>query len=157
MATTTKALATARELIDIWTKKVGSTLPVIVQTYDASGNPVITLSADVDPAFGEKVVVVKISPIAWTATDIVGHSVPNFTPHQIDLCTEMNYAATTDNVADILTPVELLPIIAEISKRNMIVNWFQTANGTVPSASAMVVGNLKKSDSDLYWSAQKAQ
>jgi hypothetical protein len=158
MATTAKALATARELIDLWTKEVASTLPVIVLTFEAvTGNPIITLSADSTPATGEKVVVVRISPIAWTATDILGNASQVYTPHKIDFCTELNYAATNDNIADILTPVELLPVIGEIVKRGMLVNWYTSANGTVPAVAQMTTSNLKASFSDLYWSAQKAQ
>jgi hypothetical protein len=137
---------------------VSSTLPVVVQTYDTDGNPVVTLSADTSPATGEKVVVLRVAPITWTAKDILGLTSPTYTPHQIDICTELNYAATTDNVADILTPVELLPVLAEVAKRGMIINWYQTANGTVPSASAMIVANLKASDQgNLYWGMQSAQ
>ena len=159
MATTTvKAISTARELVDLWTKEVATTLPVIVQSFEATtGNPVITLSADATPATGEKVVVVRISPITWSANDILGLTSQIYCPHQIDICTEANYAGATDNIADILTPVELLPILAEVVKRGMMVRWYVIANGTVPSTTVMTSGNLVATYSDLYWSAQKAQ
>lgn len=156
MATTTKALAIARELIDLWTKELSSSFASIVQSFDSSGNPVITLS-DGGPTTGEKVAIVRISPISWTATDILGNASPMYTPHVIDLCTEANYAATTDGVADILTPTELLPLLGEIVKRGTQVRWYVSANGTVPATTQMTSGNLSASYTDLYWSAQKAQ
>ena len=67
MSTTAKALAFARELIDLWTKEVSTSFASVAQTFEVStGNPIITLS-DGSPAFSEKVVVVRIRPIPWTA------------------------------------------------------------------------------------------
>jgi hypothetical protein len=153
MATTTKALATARELIDLWTKEVSASFASIVQSFDTNGNPVITLS-DGSPAAGEKVVVVRIQPLAtWAPKDILGLSSQMFTPHQIDICTETNAAATPN----VLTTVELLPVLAEIAKRGMLINWYQTAALTVPSVAAMIAANLTAPYADLYWSASKAQ
>jgi hypothetical protein len=157
MATSAKAIAIARELVDVWQKKVATTLPVLVESLDTDGNPVITMSADSSPAFGEKVVVVRVKPMTWTAYDIIGHVSPVYAQHVIQVCTEANYASTNDNIADILTPVELLPIWAEIAKRACQMEWYVSANGTVPSTAQMTSGNLVKSDKDLYWNALKSQ
>jgi hypothetical protein len=157
MATTAKAKAIARQLADVWAKQVVTTLPSQVQSEDANLNPVITLSADATPATGEKVVVVRVSPITWTSTDILGNTSTGFCPHVVEICTELNYAGTTDNVADILTPVELLPIIAEAVKTGCIVKWYQITNGTVPSTSVMTSTYLKATYKDLYFGDMKAQ
>ena len=154
MATTTKALAIARELIDLWTKEVSTSFASVAESFDTNGNPVITLS-DGGPSAGEKVAVVRISPIAWTATDILGNASQVYTPHVIDLCTEANNAVGA--VADILTPTEILPILAEIVKRGTMVRWYVSPNATVPATTQMTSGNLSASYSDLYWSASKAQ
>jgi hypothetical protein len=152
MASTAKAIAIARNLIDLWTKEVATTLPIIVETFDTDGNPVITLSADTTPAFSEKVIVVRVKPIDWTATDVIGHTSQIFTPHVIQIATE------TDATTDILTPVELLPVLAEIAKTGCMVEWYQETNGTVPTvAVTMVAAKLTKKYSDLYWTVQKAQ
>ena len=154
MATTTaKALAFSRELIDLWTKEVSTSFASIAQTFEVStGNPIITLS-DGSPAFSEKVVVVRIRPIPWTATDILGLASQVYTPHVIDICTETNGAGDPN----ILTTVELLPVIGECVKRGTLVNWYQSANGVVPAIGQIIDANLKASFGDLYWSAQKAQ
>ena len=153
MATTAKAVATARELIDLFSKEVSASFASIAETFEAvTGNPIITLS-DGTPAAGEKVIILRVRPITWTATDILGLTSQVYTPHTIDICTETNAAATPN----VLTTVELLPVLAEIAKRGMLINWYQTAALTVPSAAAMIDANLKATFSDLYWSAQKAQ
>jgi len=153
MATSRKAQDIATQLLDIFGKRVISTLPIQVQTADSSGNPILTLSADATPATGEKVVVIVISPyLTGVSTDIFGNTELGFSPHKIQFCTELNYAATTDNVADILTPVELLPVIAEITRTGCMVEWHATANGTVPSAAAIAAAtNLKATFAPLYW------
>ncbi len=158
MASTAKAGSTARELVNKWTKYLGTgpsataTLPSIVLTADSSGWPVITLSADATPATGEKVVVVKIKTVDLAySQDILGNASIPFSPHRIQICTEANFAGTTDNVADILSPIELLPVIALAAKTGMVLEWHVTANGTVPSSAAIDAGtNLKATFRDLY-------
>lgn len=149
---TIKAVAIARELIDLWTKEVSASFASIAETFDASGNPLITLS-DGTPVAGEKVVVVRVRPIPWTATDVLGNTSQVYCPHVVDFCTETNAAGTPN----ILTTVELLPVIGEIVKRGCLVNWYQTANLTVPDSTTFIAGNLKASFGDLYWSASKSQ
>jgi hypothetical protein len=140
-----------RDLVDLLRKSVATTLPVVVETFDSNADPVATLSADATPAAGEKVVVLRIkAQSSIGAVDSLGLASKQYGPHVIQICTELNYAATTDNVADILTPVELLPVLIECGRRGAKVEWYQTANGTVPSAAAMTSGNLKATWNDLY-------
>jgi hypothetical protein len=138
------AIATIRELQDRWAKELASTLPTQVVSADSSGNPVLTLSADATPATGEKVVVIRCLPVVGPGfTDVLGSTQTIFSPMRLQICTELNYAATTDNVADILTAVELLPVIAGCAKRGMVVEWYQSANGTVPSTTQISSTTLK--------------
>lgn len=160
MATTRKAQDIVRELKDVWAKEVSATLPIITDGVDASGNPGIILSADSTPATGEKVVAVLVKPYATgTSTDVFGNTAITYGPHIIAFCTEANYASTDDNIADTLTPVELLPVICEIAKRGAVVEWHVTTRGTVPSIAAIAAGtNLKKTwYPSLYWGIQSAQ
>jgi hypothetical protein len=158
MSTTSyKAQASMRELVDILTKEVAATLPVVTLSADASFNPIATFSADSTPAAGEKVVVIRIQPIgAPYAVDSLGNASPNYSHHVIQICTEANYAATTDNVADILTPVELLPVIAECSRRGSFVEWYVCPNGTVPDSTQFTAAQLKASFKNLYWNVLAA-
>jgi hypothetical protein len=158
MSTTSyKAYAIERELSDKLKKFVAATLPVATESADADGNPVLTLSADATPATGEKVVVIRVMPIQRpTAKDSLGN--PGITPsgHVIQVCTEANYEGATDSVLDILGPKELCPILIEVGRVGCNVEWYQSANGTVPSTTQMTAGNLKGNWRDLYWNPLKA-
>lgn len=158
MSTTYTSIPMLRELKDRLVKYCAATLPVATESFDSSGNPVLTLSADASPVAGEKVVVIRIKPsVLGSPKDVLGNPAFAFGPHVIQLCTELNYAGTTDSVADILTAVELLPVLIEIGRKGNIVEWHQTANGTVPSTSAIDAGtNLKATWQDLYWNIQTA-
>lgn len=163
MATTSyQAQAISRELTDVLRKYVVKTLPVVTESADADGNPVVTYSADATPAFGEKVVVIRVRPIQRpTAKDSLG--LTGITPngHSIQICTEKNYEGATDTVLDILSPLQLLPVLVECGRRGSYVEWFQTANGTVPSSSAMDTQIAAGTGPvatwrDLYWNILKA-
>jgi hypothetical protein len=158
MATTEKAQQIARDLADIFSKTVAATMPYLTTGFDSLGNPSFVLSVDATPTLNHKVVAVTVRPYATgTATDVFGNTANAYTPHIVAICTEANYAATNDNIADILTPVELLPILIELGRKGTIVEWHVTANGTVPSAAAIVAGTvLVKTYKPLYWGIQSA-
>lgn len=155
MGTTVKAIALARELKDALTKQVSATMPVATDSFDSDGNPVLTLSKDATPATTEKVVVIRVAPITWASKDILGLDSQVFTPHVIEICTEANPADGAG--ADILTPVELLPVLAEICKRGTQVKWYVSDAGDVPATTQMVAAKLKATYADLYWNVLKAQ
>jgi hypothetical protein len=149
--TTARAVAISRQLQDILSKQL-ATMPVVTLSYDATDqSPILTFSADATPATGEKVAVVKVVPTsALAAYDIFNNAGNKYGPHVVQICTEKNYAGATDNVADILTPVELLPLLMECGRAGCAVEWYQTANGTVPSNAAIVAGNLIKKWAPIY-------
>jgi hypothetical protein len=157
MATTAKAVAIMRELKDKVSKRVAATMSYAVSSADASDNPVLTLSYDATPATGEKVVVLRVRPITWTSKDVMGNADTMFTPNYVDVCTEANYAATNDNIADILTPAELLPVIGECIQTGCMVNWYVSPNGTVPATAQMTTAQLGATYQALYFGASKAQ
>lgn len=143
MATTAKAIAIHRELLDKVSKRVAATLPVRVDSTDANGNPVTTLSQDATPVAGEKIIVIRTQTISWDlGTDSLGLAANKFTPHVIQVCTETNFQGTTDNVNDILTPAELLPVFFEASRTGTVVEWYRSANATAPATAQMTAANL---------------
>jgi hypothetical protein len=158
MATSTyKAVAAQRELVDILKKQL-TTMPVLTESFDSNGNPVAIFSADSTPAFGEKVVVIRCKAIAAIGqVNSIGQTQDPYSHHVFQICTELNFAGVTDNVADILTAVEILPILSEVGRRGSFVEWHQTANGTVPSVAAIDAGtNLKATWRNLYWNVLSA-
>lgn len=157
MPSTSKALVAARSLFDVIKQHVSATLPVAVESFDASGNPVITLSQDATPAAGERVVVLRIKPIDRPeAKDVLGLAALQYSGHDIDICTEQNFAGTTDNVADILGPAQLLPILIEAGRTGMVVNWFRSNNGTLPAVAQMTAANLGATWMSLHWNVKAA-
>ena len=132
---------------------------VCVESKDSNGDAVIVLSADSTPAAGEKVIVIRTKSMDQPlAKDSLGLPSMTFVPSVIQLCTELNYAGTTDNVADILGPVELLPVICTLANRATRIEWYQTANGTLPATAQMTSSNLKATiEADLFWGTKASQ
>ncbi len=154
MATTSKAIELSAELADELKRRLPTM--VVTQTVDASNNPLITVSQDTTPAAGEKVLLIRTRPITWALnTNSIGQTMDVFTPHVMELCTEANYAGATDNVADILTGAELGPTLLCIGKRGTRVDWFVSANGTLPATTEMVAANLVMTyDAEQFWGMQ---
>lgn len=148
--TTQKAVAIHRELIDKLKKQLAA-LPVVTLSNDTDGSPIAVFSADATPTTGEKIVVIKViatgDPVAY---DAFGNAAFKYGPEIVQICTEKNYAATTDNVADILTAADMLPIFAEISRTGCWLEWYQTANGTAPT-NAGITGTPAASWKPLYF------
>lgn len=154
MATTYKSQAILRELVDLLKKEV-PTLPFVTEGFDSDGNPIATLSEDATPATGEKVIVLRVTAFSYpTAKDILGLPALAFGPHTIQMCTESN--PTLGAGADILDPAELLPVIVEIGRRGSMVEWYRSANGTVPAVAQMTAANLSATWRNLYWNVQSA-
>ena len=172
MASTYKAQTILTELVDLLTKEVVATLPVVTPTIDALGNPYAFLSASSTLTTGNKVVLVRVKPISWDLqTDILGNTASKYTGHVIQIVTEANSAyaaggagttgATPEGpMADILTPVELLPILIEVGRTGCMVEWYQTANGTAvtihSTTAALTSATLIASWKNLYWNMQTA-
>lgn len=155
----TKCNDILRDLVDSIGKQTAAAMPYTTLGYDSLGNPTVAFSVDATPTLNHKVVVITVAPyLTGTALDVFGNTAIAYSnPVKIQVCTEANYAATSDNIADILAPTDLLPVLAEVARRGTIVEWHVTANGTVPSAAAIVAGTvLKATWKPLYWGVQSA-
>lgn len=148
MANSYKAIGMARSLNDVLSKRL-PTLNVR-ESFDTDGNPLILVGAG---TAGQANAVIKVKAISWPlAKDILGLDSTVYVPHVVQLCTEANFAGTTDNVADTLNPQQLLDILTEVTKLGSKVEWYQTASGTAPTAAGITGSNLKASiDPNLYW------
>jgi len=152
-----KSLDMSLQLFDKLSKRVSSTMPVTSKGFDSLGNATFTLSADSTLATTEKIVVITCKTFELgTAKDVFGNTAIAYVPTVIQICTEANPAGGAG--ADILTPVELLPIIAECALTGCIIEWHQTTAGTVPSAAAIVAGTSLKTTfkASQYWGVQSA-
>ena len=172
MATTYKAQVILTELVDLLTQEVKTPLPVITQSVDTSSNPYAILSATSTLTTGNAVAVLQVValPVTSLNTDILGNAALKYGPHVIRLITEQNsgysaggVAGGTPNTAqaDILSPTSLLPILIELGRTGCVVEWYQTANGTlVPHTAADVAAltgaTLIATWKPLFWNYQSA-
>ena len=159
---TTKAASIARELTDNLTKRLAASFPYVSQGLDTSGNAVITLSGAATPIAGGKNAVIRVRPITGTARDSFGNATQPFCPDIIDLITEANSATATDTTiqagADVLTPIadilsasDVLNLLGEIARKSTAINWYITANGTLPSIANIPSTPSATFNQHLYW------
>lgn len=151
MATTQKAMELSAELADELRKRVSASFVSIVETVDANQNPVITLS-DGTPAAGEKTIVIRTIPMPWIFNvDSLGLTAGRFTPHIMQYCFEANPAAGAG--ADIITQVEMLPVLACITSRGTQVDGYLSTNGVVPTTAIIDAASVPTASyvPSLYW------
>lgn len=150
--TTARAIQISRELTDRLKKTLASSMPVVTESQNATdASPVVTFSADATPAAGEKIVVIKVIPTgAPAAYDVFNNAGNKYGPHIIQICTEKNYAATNDNIADILTAGDMLSVIAEAATMGCNIEWYQTNNGTAPTEAGITGTPAGKWSALLY-------
>jgi hypothetical protein len=155
----TKAMDLKRDLADNLSKQLYSAMPYRTDGFDSLGNPTVTFSVDATPTATHKVVVITVAPyLNGTALDVFGNTANAYSnPTKIQICTEANYAGTSDNVADILAATDLLPVFAEVARKGTIIEWHQTATSVLPTAAVIVAGaSLVATYKPLYWGIQSA-
>ena len=158
MATTEKAQMLARDLADVFAKRLISACPYQATAFDSNGNPTISLWADASETSTHNNIVITVKP--WsngTTTDVFGNTpaYSPYTPHIVQVMTESSTATVT--AATYVTPAVLLPLFAEIGKRGAVVEWHQTASGTVPTAATLVADTGSyASFKPLYFGVQSA-
>lgn len=155
MATTQKAISLARDLAEEIQKRLPTM--TVATSFDSDGNPLVSVD-DGSPASGEASALIKVRPIDWPlAKDALGLASQVYTPHVIQLATEANYAATTDNVADNLTRAQLLAILGPCLQKGCRVEWYEETYGTPPAASTITGSKLKASYENLYYPMVQSQ
>lgn len=147
-----KAYELAAELQDELAKRLPTLAVVLGQ--DTNGDPTIAVGAGTP---GGKNAFIRVKAIDWPGTDALGLTQTVFTPHVIQIATEANYAGTTDNVADVLTPTELLPLLLTIGARGTAVEWYVETNGTAPVVGSLTSTKLSASFSPTPWGLKAQQ
>lgn len=138
-----KAIAMAHELSDKLKLRFAS--KVVSESFDTDGLPLITISTGT-PTAGGMNVVIKIAMAVWPlAKDILGNAANIYSPMTAQIATE------TETTTQILG-VSALPLIGELALRGIAIDWYKSANGTVPTAATFATAtNLVASFApDLY-------
>lgn len=155
MATTQKAIRIAQALQEEIAKRLST--KTVSFGFDTDGHPYVTMN-DGSAASGEANVYIKVRPFVWgVVTDVLGSAQQVYSPHVIQFCTEANYAATTDNVADNLTRAQLLACLAPCILKGCKLEWYQESYGTAPTSSTIDSSKLVASFDDLSYPMVGAQ
>jgi hypothetical protein len=138
MANDYKSQAISNQLADLFKQRLNGSL-ALVQSNDTDLNPLISIGPGTN---GGANAIVKVIPQNWPlAQDVLGLSANIYGPHTVQLVTEADPAGGAG--ADPLTPAQLLLVIGQIVLMGCLVEWYQSASGTAPSAAAIIAGNLK--------------
>lgn len=129
----------------------------IVESVDSNGDPTIQIGAGTT---GTKSFFVRTKNYSWPlAKDSLGNTSQTFSQSVIQVATEANFAGTTDNVADYLTPVELLPFWMSVIRRGTRVEHWVETNGTGPSVTTFntAAKMISAQENDIYGGSAGSQ
>lgn len=146
MATTAKAIEIAQQLLDrlkLRFSGAGGTtsLTVSALAFDTDANPYFTIGSG---SAGAQNAVIKVIPYTWPlAKDVLGNSAIQYTPHIVQLATELSASA---GPGTILSVQSAMSIVGQILGTGCHWDWYQSANGTAPTVSTFATAsNLKGS------------
>jgi hypothetical protein len=147
MATDYKVYTLATQLADKLKARVSS--KTVTLLFDTDSNPYITIN-DGTPATTEDNWVIKIVPqSAPLAKDALGNTAIQYTPSVCQLVTEAPAAGT--GVGVYVQFATLGPILMECFRLGTAIEWYQSANGVVPTTAA-ITGTPKVSvQPSFYW------
>jgi hypothetical protein len=147
MSTLKKALVLSRSIAANLSLRFAET-PVltVVETLDASGNPVITVS-DGTPATTENVLVLRIIEMPSIGTNSVGVAQDSYGPHIAQVALEQ--ASGLTGVA-LTQEVVKMRVWSELAKAGLRTEVYIRANGAAPTTSD-ITGTPTFVVSDLLW------
>lgn len=143
-----KAIEFAHELAD--KLKLRFSTKIVTEGFDTDGLPTISIN-DGSAATTEMNIFLKVNLLNWPlAKDILGNSANIYVPLVVQIVTEA--PASGSGIGVYLNVQNALDITGEVCFRGAAVQWWQSANGTVPSATTLgTAANQKASFSpDLY-------
>lgn len=136
MASTAKALLTARQLADLL-KQRGYTVTQAFSTVDTDGNPAPTIQVGAGGA-GTVSCFIKVKPVAAWGKDVLGLTQNVFTPHVLQVVQEGISGAG----AYPLTFAKFGEIWALLVGQGMRSELYTVANGTAAAEAGIAAGNL---------------
>lgn len=137
MASTAKAVATARQLVDTL-KQRGYTVTQSFSTVDADGNPAPTIQVGTGAA-GSASAFIKVKPAAAWGKDVLGLTQNVFTPHSIQMVIE-NVSAAGAIPLPYANFAEIWAVLTAQGSRSEL---YVRANGGASVETDITTGNLK--------------
>jgi hypothetical protein len=151
---TAKAEAMMRRLKQDLQYRLPSTY-VMSDSFDSSGNPVLTVAQDSAWATLEQYAVVRIQPVSLVFTNGIGGTQEGFSTHYVDVCVE---AITTSSPISVLSLSIAAPLMQSIEAEAGVTRWYLCNVATTPTTTQMTAGNLVATDTpDTIWRLNAAQ
>ncbi len=130
---------------------------VLTDSFDASGNPVLTVAQDSAWATTEQFAVVRIQPASLVFTNGIGGTQDGFSTHYVDVCMENN--STTATLTNSVLSLSIsAPLIQSIEAEAGVTRYYLCNLATTPTVAQMTAGNLVGTDTpDTVWRMNAAQ
>lgn len=156
MGTTAKALRLSQDLKDLLTFRLPSTWTA-TQSYDSSGNPVVTYAAAAWST-GVEYFIIRIKPRDQLAEqkNSLGLAQDTFAQHDIEILAEGNTTAggaqpASNDLNYVLKTSTLAIMAVEVAKKGCRSRWYLTTHAVQPTTADLVAAKLKQDvEPDLY-------
>lgn len=154
---TTKAENMMRRLKQDLQGRLPSTY-LMTDSFDASGNPVLTVAQDSAWATLEQYAVVRIQPVSLVFTNGIGGTQEGFSTHFVDVCAENANSTITGTGSAVLSLSIAAPLIQSVEAEAGVTRWYLCNTATTPTVTQMTAGNLVQTDTpDTIWRLNAAQ
>lgn len=133
MSANQKTIELSAELADELRKRFATAYTSIKESFDSSGTPTIDLS-DGSEATTEDAVFIRTAPRSWALTkDVLGLAQTVYTPSVIQIVTEAGTGGNASCFAAYVSKAHVLALLETVGARGTRVEYWETANGTIPN------------------------
>jgi hypothetical protein len=153
---TAKAEAMMRRLKQDLQYRLPSTY-LMTDSFDSSGNPVLTIAQDSAWNSTDQYAVVRIQPASLVFTNGIGATQEGFSTHYVDVCLENN--STTNTLTQSVLSLSIsAPLVQSVEAEAGVTRWYLCNLATTPTTTQMTAGNLAQTDTpDSIWRLNAAQ
>lgn len=131
---------------------------LLTDSFDASGNPVLTVAQDSAWGTLEQYAVVRIQPVSLVFTNGLGSTQEGFSTHYVDVCAENANSTVTGTGASVLSLSIAAPLIQSVEAEAGVTRWYLCNTATTPTVTQMTATNLVQTDTpDNVWRMNAAQ
>jgi hypothetical protein len=124
---------------------------LFTDSFDSSGNPVLTVAQDSAWATTEQYAVIRVQPVSLVFTNGLNQTQEGFSSHYLDVCME-NISATNTPLASVLSLSIAAPLIQSVEAEACATRYYLCNLATTPSVAQMTAGNLAGTDTpDTVW------
>ncbi len=154
---TTKAENMVRRLKQDLLYRLPSTY-ILTDSFDSSGNPVLTVAQDGTWGTADQYAVVRVQPVTLVFTNGIGGTQDGFATHYVDVCLEDANSTVTGSKNSVLSLSISAPLIQSVEAEAGVTRWYLCNTSTTPTTAQMTASNLVQTDTpDIVWRLNAAQ